>query len=494
MENAPGCDIVAGDIKTYGMFVEGESVNSSSGGTFTTINPATGEALAEVAQGNATDVDRAVDAARQALDTKEWGGLDPSRRGQILLRIAEMIRQESEGLARLESLDVGKTLKEARSDLGYVVRTWEYFAGLSDKVEGKTIPVPGLRLDYTLVEPMGVTAHIVPWNYPLVLGSRGIAPALAAGNTAVVKPSSWSPLTTVRLAELAHKAGLPKGVLNVVTGPGAEVGGHLTRHPGIDSITFTGSLETGREVMKAAAEHVKPVVLELGGKCPNIVLEDADKDRAIRGVMRGIFTNAGQMCWAGSRLLVQESIEEEFLGDLREKTEGIVLGPGSDENSQMGPLVSKEHMQLVLEYIGKGVDEGGTLLTGGGRVVDGALVKGNFVKPTIFADVDSAMTIAKEEIFGPVLSSITFSELDEAVEIANKTEYGLCAGIWTTNLGKAHRLASEVEAGIVSINEYPITFPQTPFGGFKRSGIGREQGLDAVYSYCRVKNVNVNLL
>lgn len=481
-------------IKTYGMFVEGESVSSSSGSTFTTLNPATGEALGEVAQGVEEDVDRAVEAARRALHSKEWGQLDPSRRGQILSRVAGVIREESEELARLESLDSGKTLKEAKSDVAYVVRTWEYFAGLADKIEGKTIPVPGLRLDYTRVEPMGVTAHIVPWNYPLVLGSRGIAPALAAGNTAVVKPSSWSPLTTIRLAELAHEAGLPKGVLNVVTGSGATAGGNLTRHSGIDSITFTGSAETGREVMKAAAEHVTPVVLELGGKCPNIVLEDADRDRALRGVLRGIFTNAGQMCWAGSRLLVQESLEDEFLGNLKDKAEGIVLGPGSDESSQMGPLVSKDHMQLVLEYIGKGVDEGGTLLTGGERAVDGALAKGNFVEPTIFTDVDSNMTIAREEIFGPVLSSITFNDLDEAVEIANKTDYGLCAGVWTANLAKAHRLASELEAGIVSINEYPITFPQTPFGGFKQSGIGREQGLDAVYSYCRVKNVSVNLL
>lgn len=485
---------MAAGIRSYGMFVDGESASSSDEATFTTFNPATGEALGEVAQGAREDVDRAVEAARRALRGKEWDQIDPSRRGQILSRVAGLLQERSDELARLESMDNGKTLKEAKSDVAYVARTWEYFAGLADKIEGKTIPVPGRRLDYTRLEPMGVTAHIVPWNYPLVLGSRGIAPALAAGNTAVVKPSSWAPLTTIALAELANEAGLPKGVLNVVTGSGAEAGGHLTRHPGIDSITFTGSLETGREVMRAAARHVTPVLLELGGKCPNIVLEDADQDRALRGVLRGIFTNAGQMCWAGSRLLLQDSVQDRFLGHLKGSAEDIVLGPGNVESSQMGPLVSKEHMELVLGYVEKGVEEGGTLLTGGERAMEGALARGNFVLPTIFSGVDPTMTIAREEIFGPVLSSLTFDSLEEAVEIANKTEYGLCAGVWTANLSKAHRLAAEVEAGIVSINEYPITFPQTPFGGFKRSGIGREQGLDAVYGYCRVKNVNVNLL
>ncbi len=479
-------------VETYGLFVEGETAASSSGATFSTLSPSTGEILGEVARGTREDVDRAVGAAREALVSKEWGQLDAGKRGRILFRVADMIRERREELALMESLDCGKTSREAKSDVGYLAMTWEYFAGLADKIEGKTIPVPGLRLDYTLLEPLGVTAHIVPWNYPLVLGSRGVAPALAAGNTAVVKPSSWAPLSTIRLAEWAHEAGLPAGVLNVVTGTGSEAGDHLARHPGVDGITFTGSVETGREVMRAAAEHITPVVLELGGKCPNVVLEDADQSRALRGVLRGIFTNAGQMCWAGSRLLLQESLTDKFLGQLKEKAEGMVLG--TDEKSQMGPLISEEQVERVLGYVNTGLEEGGTLLTGGERVTKGRLAKGNFVSPTVFADVDPTMTIATEEIFGPVLSAIAFEDLDEAVEIANETRFGLCAGVWTTNLAKAHRLAAEIEAGIVSINEYPISFPQTPFGGFGESGIGREQGLEAVYSYCRVKNVNVNLL
>lgn len=478
----------------YLLFVNGSWRESSSGSTFTTYDPATNEPLAEVAQSEPEDVDLAVEAARGALEHKEWRELDPAKRGRILFRIASLIRERSDDLARLESLDNGKPLREAKGDVGYTARTWEYFAGLADKIEGKTVPVPGLRFDYTRVEPLGVTVHIVPWNYPLVLGSRGIAPALAAGNTAVVKPSSLAPLTNLKLAEIAHDAGLPKGVLNVVPGRGSETGSYLAGHKGIDSITFTGSVETGREVMKLAAQHITPVTLELGGKCPNIVLEDADRARAVRGVLRGIFTNAGQMCWAGSRLLVQESVKDKLLRALKKGTDSIIVGPGTSEKSHMGPLVSEQQVDSVMGYIKIGQDEGAELLTGGERAKDGGLAQGNFVQPTIFSEVDPGMTIATEEIFGPVLSAITFEDMEDALEIANRTEFGLCAGVWTRDISRAHRLAAELESGVVSINEYPITFPQTPFGGFKQSGIGREQGLEAVYSYCRVKNVNVNLL
>ncbi|MFQ5838185.1 MAG: aldehyde dehydrogenase family protein [Thermoplasmata archaeon] len=476
------------------LFVDGKWVESSSGSTFTTHNPATNEPLAEVAQAEKEDVDLAVESSRRAFAGKEWQRMDPSDRGRILFRIASIIRERSDELAELESLDNGKTLKEAKVDVAYTARTWEYFAGVADKIEGKTIPVPGLRFDYTRVEPLGVTAHIVPWNYPLVLACRGLAPALAAGNTAVVKPSSWAPLTNLRLGEIAREAGLPDGVLNIVPGAGANTGAYLTSHREIDSITFTGSVETGKQVMRLAAEQITPVVLELGGKCPNMVFENADKARAVRGVLRGIFTNAGQMCWAGSRLLLQESIREEFLGALREGAESITVGPGTSERSQMGPLVSKEQAERVLGYIDIGIGEGAKLLAGGEKAEEGDLAKGNFVRPTIFTDVDPSMTIAREEIFGPILSVITFEDVDEALEIANGTEFGLCAGVWTRDLSLAHRMAAELESGIVSINEYPVTFPQAPFGGYKESGIGREQGLDAVYSYSRVKNVTVNLL
>lgn len=485
---------MAPDKKTYQLFIEGTWVEAASGQTFPSYNPATNEVLAEVAAGGSADVDAAVEAARRALEGKEWAHMDPSERGRLLARIGGRIREEAESLARLESLDNGKTLKEAMGDVQYVARTWEYFAGLADKIEGKTIPVPGLRFDYTRVEPLGVTAHIVPWNYPLVLSSRGLAPALAAGNTAVVKPSSYAPLTNLRLAEIAGEEGLPAGVLNVVPGPGGETGRALTGHGGVDAITFTGSVETGREIMKAAAEHIVPVILELGGKCPNVVLEDADPDRALRGVLRGIFTNAGQMCWAGSRLLLHESLEDGFLRQLQARAASLAVGPGTEEGSQMGPLIAPAQEERVLGYVEKGKEEGATLLVGGEKVAEGDLAKGNFVQPTVFAGVTPDMTIAREEIFGPILSVMPFSDLEEAVEVANAPGLGLCAGVWTRDLGRAHRLAAEIDAGVVSINEYPITFPQAPFGGFKESGIGHEQGLEAVYHYSRVKNVLVNLL
>ncbi|MEE9163429.1 MAG: aldehyde dehydrogenase family protein [Thermoplasmata archaeon] len=480
-------------IDRYPLFINGAWRESHNGATFESLDPATNQPIAEVAQGGKADVDAAVDAARDAADGKEWGQLDGAGRGRILRRIADLIRERADDLARLESLDNGKTLKEARGDVGYVAWTWEYFAGLTDKIEGKTIPVPGARFDYTRIEPLGVTAHIVPWNYPLVLGSRGIAPALAAGNTAVVKPSSAAPLTNLKLAELAQEAGLPAGVLNVVPGSGRETGQAMAGHPGIDSITFTGSVETGRAIMRAAAEHIVPVILELGGKCPNIVLEDADASRARRGAFRGIFTNAGQMCWAGSRLLLPAAEQDAFLKEFTAEAETLVVGPGSNSDSQMGPVVSRAQEEQVLRYIEIGKEEGATLLAGGEKVKDGVLSRGNFVRPTVFADVTPDMTIAKEEIFGPVLSVLTFEDENEAIEIANDTDFGLCAGIWTRDLARAHRMAARVQAGIVSVNEYPITFPQTPFGGYKQSGIGREQGLDAVYHYSRVKNVLINL-
>ncbi len=481
-------------VDRYLLFINGAWQESQSEATFETLDPATNEPIAEVAQGGKADVDAAVDAAREAADGKEWGQLDGSARGRTLRRIADLIRERADDLARLESLDNGKTLKEARGDVGYVAWTWEYYAGLTDKIEGKTIPVPGARFDYTRVEPLGVTAHIVPWNYPLVLGSRGIAPALAAGNTAVVKPSSAAPLTNLKLAELAQEVGLPEGVLNVVPGSGREAGQALASHPGVDGITFTGSVETGRAIMRAAAEHIVPVILELGGKCPNVVLEDADVARAQRGALRGIFANAGQMCWAGSRLLLPAAEQDAFLKEFAAKAEGLVVGPGSEPESQMGPVVSRAQAEQVLRYVAIGQDEGATLLVGGKKAEEGALAKGNFIRPTVFTEVTPDMTIAKEEIFGPVLSVLTFEDEEEAVQIANDTGFGLCAGVWTRDLARAHRMAARLQAGIVSVNEYPITFPQTPFGGYKESGIGREQGLEAVYHYSRVKNVLINLM
>ena len=372
-------------------------------------------------------------------------------------------------------------------------KLFEYYAGLADKIEGATIPVPGNRLDYTVREPVGVTGHIAPWNYPLTLACRGIAPALAAGNTVVLKPASLTPLSTLKLAELTATAGFPAGVFNVVTGPGSTAGSALADHPDVDSMTFTGSTETGKQIMALAARHVTPVALELGGKNPQIVFPDAKLDRALRGVLFGAFQNAGQMCWAGSRLYVHESVRDDFLNKVADAAARMKLGPGLQEESQMGPVVSRPQEASVLEYIEAGTREGATVLVGGKRSESAALREGNFVLPTVFGDVAPDMRIAREEIFGPVLCAFGFTDIDEAVAQANATPYGLMAGVWTQSLQTAHRVAARLEAGMVNINEYPITFPQTPFSGFKESALGHEQGIDAVLHYTRVKNVTVNL-
>ncbi|TMP96881.1 MAG: aldehyde dehydrogenase, partial [Thaumarchaeota archaeon] len=348
-------------------------------------------------------------------------------------------------------------------------------------------------LDYTLKEPIGVTAHIIPWNYPIALASRSIAPALAVGDTVVAKPASFTPLTLLKLAEIAKASGLPDGVFNVVTGAGEEVGEEIARSPDIRLIALTGSTETGGRVMELAAKNLTRVVLELGGKNPNIVFADADLTRAARGVIDGIFTNAGQMCWAGSRLLVEEGVQEKLVGKVLEGIKQMKLGDGLDQSTGMGPLVSESQRKRVMGYVEAGLKEGAKLLVGGKPPKDDMLKDGYFFEPTVFTSVSSDMKIVREEIFGPVLSVMSFAGLEEAVRIANDSEYGLYTGVWTTSLRTAHRVAKEVESGMVSINEYPVTYPQSPFGGFKKSGLGFEQGVDAIESYLRVKNVEINL-
>ena len=479
--------------KSYGLFIGGKFVEPLSGETTEILDPSSNEPITSVAKATAEDVRVAVESARGAFESPDWRGIDPSKRGRLLYQVGQAIRDHFEDLAHLESLNVGKPIREAKGDVAYVYKLFEYYAGLADKIEGSTIPVPGARLDYTLRQPLGVTAHIAPWNYPLTLSMRGVAPALAAGNTAVLKPAALTPLTALRLAELAVHAGLPAGALNVVPGSGGVAGNALVNHPDVRSLTFTGSLETGRQIMKAAADKVMPVTLELGGKNPNIVLPDADLDRAVKGVLFGITQNAGQMCWAGSRLLVHESIHDGFLQKLAERMGKTRLGPGLDDQTQMGPLVSREQEESVLRYVHRGVEEGAKLVVGGKKVSEGGLAKGNFVQPTLFDAVTTDMVVGREEIFGPVLTASTFSTVDDLVAAANDSMYGLYAGIWTNDLRKAHTVAARLEAGMVSINEYPVTFPQTPFVGWKMSGIGQEQGLEAIRHYTRVKNVNVNL-
>lgn len=481
------------DVTDHGLYIGGKWAPSRSETKADVLDPATNRPIARVASGTKEDVAAAVEAARTAFESPEWRELDPSKRGRLLWLLGQQIRDRFDELSRIESLNVGKPLREAKGDVAYVYKLFEYYAGIADKIQGDTIPVPGARLDYTLREPLGVTAHIAPWNYPLLLASRGIAPALAAGNTVVLKPATLTPLSALRLGELATAAGFPPGALNVVTGPGRLVGEALAHHPDVDSVTFTGSTETGKQLLKIVADRVVPTTLELGGKNPQIVLPDAKLDRAVKGAMWGAFQNAGQMCWAGSKLFVHEDIASAFLAKLKEQTEKMRIGPGVREEVQMGPLVSRDHAANVAKAIEQSASHGGKILAGGRKPDSAELKEGNFLLPTIFEDPPREVPVAREEVFGPVVAAWHFADLDDAVGQANDTPYGLSAGVWTQDIARAHAVARRLQAGMVSINEYPVTFPQTPFLGWKQSGLGLEQGLDAVLFYTHVKNVLVNL-
>src|SRR5881409_1550868 len=480
-------------LQNYKMFLAGDWHDSSTGAVSSIIDPSSNQTIGQVSKGSRADAQAAVEAARTAMDSPEWRDMDAAKRGRILVKLTGLIRENSDELAKLETLNEGKTLKESKGDVAWAARAFEYYSGISDKIQGETIPVPPKRLNYTLREPLGVTVHIAPWNYPIALAARSVAPALAAGNTVVLKPSELTPLTALKLGELGAKAGLPKGVFNVVTGSGAELGSALAGNRDVDGIVFTGSLETGQQVMEAAAKNVTRVQLELGGKNPHIVFADADLPRALRTMKDGIFTNAGQMCWAGSRAFIHESIYDDFVKDLVAKTSAMKIGPGSEETTEMGPLVSKSRQETVLGYVKDGVAEGAKLLYGGKKPSDPRLDKGSFLEPTIFSDVTGEMKIGCDEIFGPVLSVTRFKNTDEVVAMANETDYGLYGGVWTNNLKLAHDVASRLEVGGVAINEYLVTFPQTPFGGYKDSGIGHENGVRALEYYTRTKNVSVNL-
>jgi acyl-CoA reductase-like NAD-dependent aldehyde dehydrogenase len=475
------------------MFIGGKWVPSHSGSTYQVMNPAIGQVVAEAPAGDIQDVSLAVDAAKAAFENPSWRGIDPSKRGKILLKLGQLLRERLADIARLETINNGKPLGQAKGDVAASARHFEYFAGLADKIQGSTIPVPGNRLDYTVKEPVGVTAHIVPWNYPLVMAARSIAPALAAGDTVVAKPASFTPLTLLKFAELCKEAGVPDGVLNVVTGGGREVGEALAKHRDVKLVVLTGSVETGVRVMEMASANLSKVVLELGGKNPNIVFSDSDLGLAARGVLNGIFTNAGQMCWAGSRLLAESSIAQRLVDTVVEGAKGMKLGNGLEPETKMGPLVARSQRETVAGYVAVGVDEGAKILTGGKAAEADELASGYFYEPTVLGDASPEMRVSREEIFGPVLTVSTFETQDEAVRMANDVEYGLWAGVWTRDIRRAHRVAGSLEAGIISINEEPVTFPQTPFGGFKRSGNSSEQGMEAIFTYVRVKNVMVNL-
>ncbi|MFZ1023851.1 MAG: aldehyde dehydrogenase family protein [Thermoplasmata archaeon] len=477
----------------YGLFIGGQEIPGSRGERKTLLNPATNQPLAETAIASVDDAHQAMEAADASFGSSNWATDDGSRRARALYRLAQLLEQNLEAFARLETLNMGKTLKESRADIGFTVRTFEYFAGLADKIQGETIPVPGSRFDYTIREPLGVTVHIAPWNYPLLLACRSIAPALAAGNSVVLKPASLTPLTALSLARLARPAGLPDGILNVVVGSGSAIGEALITDPRCRSVSFTGSSEVGQRIAELAARRIVPTTLELGGKSPVIVFPDADLDRAARGVSFGVFGNAGQMCWAASRLIVAESVKVPLLEKVTTIANGLKLGPGTNEAIDMGPLVSRDQADRVRGYIDAAGPEGGTILCGGSPISDPSLSEGNFIRPTVIRDLPSSSRVVREEIFGPVLSVQSFASTDEAISLANDTRYGLFASVWTKDLATAHTVARQLQAGMVAINEPPTTFPQTPFGGYKESGIGFEQGVRAIEAYTRRKNVLINL-
>lgn len=477
-------------IREMKLFIDGEWVDSRSGETFASVDPSTEETVAIVPRGDAADVDAAVHAAQGAFETV-WRDTKPKVRARLLFDLARAIEAQAEELAEWEARDSGKPLSRARGEVLSTARYFEFYAGAADKFYGETIPLGPEYVDFTLREPMGVTAHIVPWNFPLNMIGRSVAPALAMGNTAVVKPAEETPVTALLLADLMMQVGIPAGVYNVVTGYGEEAGAHLTRHPGVDSITFTGSVETGRLVMKAAAENIRPVVLELGGKSPHIVFADADLDTAVPEVAKGIFGNSGQVCSAGSRLVVETRIKDQLVERLKQHASGIRVGPAL-ENPDMGPLVSRNQYDRVSGYIEVGRQEGAQVVAGGGRPE--GLEKGFFLSPTILDEVQPHMRVAQEEIFGPVLAVQTFQDVDEALHIANNVPYGLVAGIFTNNIHHAMRLAKGIRAGQIFVNEYFAGGEETPFGGYKQSGFGREKGMAALLNYTQIKNVAIRIL
>jgi aldehyde dehydrogenase (NAD+) len=480
-------------IKPGKLFIDGKWVDSASGNTFPTINPATGEVLTQVAKADERDVDAAVEAARKAFEGNPWAEMSASDRGKLLWKIGDLIDKYNEELGTLETLDNGKPIFESRQvDMPMVAEVFRYYAGWATKIHGETVPVRGPFLNYTLREPLGVVAAIVPWNFPLLLASWKVAPALATGNTVVLKPASWTPLTALRFGEICQEAGVPDGVVNILTGPGAKVGEALVRHPAVAKVAITGETKTGQDIVRHSADTLKRVTLELGGKSPNIVLADADLEGAVRGATTGIFYGKGEVCAAGSRLFVDKKIHDDFMQKLIERTNKLQPGDPLDPKTRFGALVSERQMNTVLGYIEKGKSEGAKLVAGGDRakVGDG---KGFFVQPTVFDGVRNDMTIAREEIFGPVLASIEFGDVEEAIREANQTPYGLAAAVWTRDIAKAHRVARRLQAGTVWINTYNNYDPAAAFGGYKMSGYGRELSMHALESYTQVKSVWVNL-
>jgi aldehyde dehydrogenase (NAD+) len=476
------------------LFINGDFVDARSGETFVTSNPATEERITEVASAGAEDVDLAARAARAQLEPgSEWQKMKPRDRAKVMWKLADMLSSRAAEIGRIETLDNGKPIFESQFvDTPAAAECLYYFAGWSGKVTGETIPIQEGAFTYTLREPVGVVGAITPWNFPLMLAVWKIAPALACGNAVVIKPASNTSLSLLKFAEYARECGLPAGVLNVIPGRGSVVGNAMVDHPGIDAIAFTGSTEVGRGLMERAAKTLKKVSLELGGKSPNVVFADADLEAAARGALNAIFYGKGEVCAAGSRLLVEESVHDELLAKVTERAGKMVAGDPLHPKTRLGAIVSREQMDNVMKYIEVGKAEGAKVVSGGERA-DIGTGKGYFVQPTIFDDVTTTMRIAREEIFGPVLATIRFKDADDAVAKANATVYGLAAAVWTRDLSKAHRVVRAIKAGTVWVNSYNLYDPALPFGGFKESGFGRDQGRDALEKYTQTKSVWVSL-
>jgi acyl-CoA reductase-like NAD-dependent aldehyde dehydrogenase len=474
------------------LIIDGQAVDAASGKTFTTWNPATEEPITTVAEAGVEDVDRAVRAARKAFDDGPWPRMKAIERARVLWRIGDLVLQHADEIARLETLDNGKPILESRHvDIDMVARTFHYFAGWATKLGGDTTTVNPAWFTYTLREPIGVLGAIIPWNFPMIMVGWKSAPALAAGNTVVIKPAELTPLSAIRIGELALEAGLPPGVLNILPGKGSVAGEALVRHPMVDKISFTGSTSVGQHIMRTAADQVKKVTLELGGKSPNIVFADADFEAALRGVTMGIFYGKGEVCAAGSRCLVERSIHDAFVAKLAERAAKLVPGDPLDMKTRLGAIVSQKQMESVLGYVVKGTAEGAQVVAGGQRQQVGG--KGWFVQATVLAGVDNRMTVAQEEIFGPVLAVIPFDDMDDAIAKANDTVYGLASGVWTQDVKKAHKVARALRAGTVWVNMYNFYDPGMPFGGTKQSGFGRDLGAACLDDVTQAKSVFLNL-
>ncbi|HCT90777.1 MAG TPA: aldehyde dehydrogenase [Lachnospiraceae bacterium] len=478
------------------LYINGEWVEGSEGKTFLSTNPATGEVLAEIAQASVKDAKRAVAAAKKSFYvTREWRDMDSQARGDMILKIADAIEKNKDELARLDAMDMGKPLREAAGDVDDAVHCFRYYAGLIKTPHGGAYDVNagfGEMHSYTVHEPVGVCAEITPWNYPLLMGVWKLAPSIAAGNSVVFKPATVCVLSCIRLFEIFEECGLPKGVANLVMGPGESIGNELASSPDVDMVTFTGSTSVGQSIMRQAATNVKKIGLELGGKSPNVIFADADLEGAVEWAMIGIFFNQGEVCSAGSRIIIEESVKDEFVKRLAERANAITLGNPLD-NPDMGPLVSESQMNRVMGYIEKGKAEGATLVCGGERYTEGECAKGYFVRPTIFDNCTSDMTIVREEIFGPVVTVQTFKTEQEAIAMANDTSYGLAGAVFTADGSRALRVIREIRAGITWINCYNPTYNEAPWGGYKMSGIGRELGIHGLEEYQEIKQININL-